>query len=580
MVSTWKRGGDAGLGVERGIAGRLWAARTLLGWATMRSALWLCVCAGATLSCVGNIGERGDGPGGQIGDVPPELAGECGELGPSPMRRLTRWEYDNTILDVLGDDSRPGSMFVPEAQQFGFDNGAAGATLSSLVIEQFEKAANDIAERATADMPALLECDVETTGEDACVAALVERIGLRLFRRPLSAEELELYQGFFDQRRTADGFALAVKQVLSAMLQSPHFLYRLEIGLPDPAAPNVKRLTPWETASRLSYLLWGSAPDEELLEAAEAGELDDAAGIAAQVERMLDDDKGARSMKNFYAQWAQLGALASIDRPDTELDPAVGALLRTETETFIDEVLRKGDGTLGTLLSAPYTFMNAELAAFYGVDGPGGEAFEQVELDADRYAGILTQGSMMALLAHPEQPSPVLRGKFVREQLLCTPPPPPPNDVDTTLPEIDPEATAREQLEQKTGVEPCKSCHSFINPPGFAFEHFDEVGRWRDDDHGLAIDASGDLTGTDVDGPFDDHIEMLARLAESEDVRACAVLQWFRYAHGRDRSKNDACSFDQMSTLFSESGGNVRKMLVALTQTPAFLYRRTDGGAQ
>jgi len=321
-------------------------------------------------------------------------------------------------------------------------------------------------------------------------------------------------------------------------------------------------------------------PDTELLDAAEAGALDTPEEVATQAERLLEDDRGARVVKNFYYQWMQLSGLATLERPDSDLTPEVAALLRAETETFADEVVRLGDGSWSTLLTAPWSYMNGSLAAFYGVDGPAGAEMEKVSLDPDRYGGFMTQASMMALLAHPGQPSPVLRGKFVREQLLCAPTPPPPDNVDTTPPATDPNATAREKLEQKTSVEPCSSCHSLLNPPGFAFEHFDELGRWRDDDSGLPIDSTGNLLSTDVDGAFEDHKALLEMLDSSEQVRQCVVLQWFRYAHGRDRTDADACTTGQLEALFAETGGDIRALLIGLTQTPAFLYRGPhEGGA-
>ena len=186
----------------------------------------------------------------------------------------------------------------------------------------------------------------------------------------------------------------------------------------------------------------------------------------------------------------------------------------------------------------------------------------------------------MTLLAHPGQTSPVLRGKFVMERILCQALPPPPNNVDTTVPAPDPMISPRKQLEQKTQtVQPCISCHDVLNPPGFAFDHFDAAGRWRDQDHNnLAIDTSGVLKGTDVDGPFADHIELAQRLAKSQTARACVVTEWFRYAYGRDHGAEDECTVNKLRALFEASDGDVRKLLLGLAETDGFRYRTKSGG--
>jgi len=497
------------------------------------------------------------------------------------MRRLTRWEYNNTLHDLLGVTDRPADGFPAEAAQFGFDNNAQGAVLSPLVVESYESAASSLALRVTQNLPGLLGCDPAVTGEDACASSFVGTFAKRAFRRPLRAAEQTRFEAFYQTSKAAYGFADAIRMLVQAVLQSPNFLYRLEMGVEDAALPGALRLSSAEMASRLSYLFTGSMPDVELLGAAEGDLLSKPTQILAQAQRLLESEAGGRMVKNFVRQWAVLNELRDLDKVDAKFTPEVGDLLELETETFVDQIVRKGDGKLSTLMTAPYSFMNQELAAFYGLSGPTSAELVRVELDPTRYAGILSQAGLMANLAHPSQPSAVRRGKFVLEKLLCIALPPPPNDVDTTLPKPDPTATARAQLTQKTSVQPCLGCHTILNPPGFAFEHFDELGRYRADEHGLAIDSSGVLTGTDVDRPFASHVELSSALSESAQVRSCLALNWFRYAYGRDRSDADACSLQGLESAFTESGGNVKSLLLALTQTPEFLYRNdpSQGGA-
>lgn len=539
--------------------------RALVGWVSIAS-LGLALPA-----CTGTIGGGDE-------DTSHASQASC-DAGPSPLRRLTRREYDQTIFDLLGDDSAPASTFTPEAIQFGFDNGAAGATLSPVVIEQYETASVDLATNAIADLPKLLECDPEVEGEDACVAAFVPRFGLHAFRRPLAADEEQRFLDFYASSKASRDFPTAVRMLVSAFLQSPDFLYRVELGTADPSAAETVPLTPYEVASRLSYLLWGSMPDDALLDAAASGMLSTKEQIAEQARRMLDDDRGARVITNFFGQWVGARNLADLDRGD-DFTPQIADLQRQELELFVDDVVRNGDGTLGSLLTSPTSFMNDELAEFYGLPKPGSSEMRRVELDPERYPGILTRGATMALLAHSGQPSIVLRGKFVLEQLLCETIPPPPDNVDTSLPDVDPNATARQQLEQKTAGQPCDSCHSVLNPPGFAFDHFDELGRWRKDEHGLPIDTSSGLSGTDVDGNLTGQADMAASLSRSGEVRDCMVLNWFRYTFGRDRTDADQCTVDDLDAGFAASGGNLHDLLIAVTQSDAFLYKSSQGGAQ
>ena len=528
------------------------------------------------LGCTGNIGDR------SVGDVPPGTL-DCNQaaLQDSPVRRLTRWEYNNTVRDLLGDQTHPADSFAPESVQLGFTNGAASPPMSATVVEEYEAAALDLAAQAVADPNALLPCDPIADGEDACAKQFVAAFGRRAFRRPLEAAELAAYGDFYAAQKATFGFAGAIEMVVAAMLQSPMFLYQVEIGMPAPGA-GALRLTGYETATRLSYLLWGTMPDDELLDAAEKGELDTAEKVRARAEAMIDDDRGARAITDFYVQWARLAPVPTLHKNAPEFTPTIGELMLTETSMFVDHVVRQGEGTVEALLTKPVTYMNADLAAFYGIDGgPTGAEFEEVALDPTRYAGVLTHGSLLATLAHEAQPSPVYRGKFVLEQLLCSPPPPPPDNVNTQLPAPDPKKTLRQQMEELTANQPCFGCHSIMNPPGFAFDHFDAVGRWRDDDRGLPIDTTGDLKGPDdATGSFADHVELAGILAGSEAVRGCMVQQWFHYAYGRGEGDLDGCSMGQLGEAFEASGGNIRTLLLELTQTPAFLYRVDPKGGQ
>lgn len=554
-----------------------------------RSSLGLIVGIAFTsvmVACSGTVGEPGStgdlGGDGQAGA--PGAAAMCLGVSPgsSPLRRLTRREYNLTIQALLGDQTAPASKFVPEARQFGFDNNVEGATLNSLLIEQHEDAATKLANNAVKDLPKLLGCDFTSKGEDVCARQFIETFGRKAYRRPLMPADVERYMAFYAGLKQTSSFTEAIELTTRAFLLSPWFLYRPEFGTPDPKSPGAVRLTGYEMASRLSYLFWGSMPDDELFAAAAKGELTTSSQVLAQAKRLLTDAKGERAVADFYNQWATLSQLDALDR-GTAFSPQLATLQRQETEAFVNEVVRNGDGRWSTMLTAPFTFTNATLAAHYGIaGGTTGAALRKISLDAKRGGGLMAQGSLMTLLAHPGQTSPVLRGKFVREQLLCEAPLVPPNNVDTTVPAPDLSLTARQQLEMKTeSVQPCKTCHALLNPVGYAFDHFDSTGRWRDkEESGLPIDTTGDLVGTDVDGPISDHIGLLAKLADSRQARDCVVTQWFRYAHGREQAEADGCVIAQITELFESSGGNVRELLIGLTQTDAFLFRTAPQGGQ
>jgi hypothetical protein len=451
--------------------------------------------------------------------------------------------------------------------------------VTQLLAEQMMNAAEAISQKAVADLPALIPyCDAAVSGEDACATMFIDRFGTRAFRRPLAPAEAARFFDLFAWGRSTYDFAGGIGLVIQALLQSPHFLYRVELGTPDPVEGDVVPLGPYEIASRLSYLLWSSMPDDELFAAADAGELATQEQIAAQARRMLDHPRARQAVANFHSQWLKLTHIETVTK-----DPAtyplyhdgLRSLWRQETEAFLEHVVFDGEGDVGTLLSAPYSMMNAELAAFYGVDNPPtSDVFERVELDPSSRAGILTHASLLAVNAKPNQSSPVHRGKFVREMLLCQLLPPPPNDVEIKPPDVKPGSTTRERFKEHSANPECAACHVLMDPIGFGFEHYDGIGQWRDKDQGFAVDASGSLYATrDIDGPFYGAVELAKELAVSAEVRQCVATQWFRFGYGRAEGKTDACAMHEIQGAFAASGNNIKELLVALTQTEAFLYR-------
>ncbi|HZO16249.1 MAG TPA: DUF1592 domain-containing protein, partial [Polyangiaceae bacterium] len=398
--------------------------------------------------------------------------------------------------------------------------------------------------------------------------------GPRALRRPLSDElSAQLMNAF--QVGAADGFDSGVRLVIETALQSPFFLYHIE--LPPEGAGGLVRLDPYSLASRLSFFLWRSMPDDVLFEAAASGGLDSRDGLRAQAERMLADDRAARAITGFHMQWLGLRDFEQLEK-DPAVFPAFDGAMRTamrqETERFTDWVLRKGDGSLAALLTGAYSFPTGPLAALYGVNESG---TEPVDLDASERAGVLTHASFLAMHSHPDQTSPVHRGVIVRENILCQTLPPPPENVDNVAPEPDPSLTTRERFAVHTQDPSCAACHQLIDGIGFGFERYDAVGAYRATENDKPVDASGNVVGTNEgDIAFDGAVELGSLLADSPTVHACLVRQWFRYAFGRMEGEHDKEQLTALDRDFEASEQNVRALLLAVVESDAFSYLRAE----
>lgn len=547
----------------------------------MRLFTTLGVISLAGLSCTGQI----SGPGGNSSDNPQSALCESVDPGPSPLRRLTRFEYNNTIQDLFGIDTRPADAFTPEKVALGFNNNATVLTVSPLLAEQYMDAAEAISVTATENMSALLPCDPAAIGDMACARELIIDLGLRAYRRPLTEDQIATLESVFAWGLAEHDFDTGVQLVIQAMLQSPNFLYRVELAGEPVDGGEVVKLDSWAMASRLSYMFWGTMPDQELFDAARLGELQTKEQIEAQARRMLDDPRAHVALRNFYGQWLTLNHVGKTEKDSNlypNFTPEIRELMRRETEAFVDYVVWESGGGLDELLTANYTFMNAELAAYYGLeleDAPSGEAFERVDLPGDRRAGFLTQAAVLATHSMANQSSPILRGKFVREQIFCMPLAPPPDDIDITPPDLDPGLTTRERFDAHRDNPACSGCHNLMDPIGYGFARFDTVGRFRAEENGRLIDDTGEIIASDVDGAFAGAVDLAYKLAQSEQVGNCAVTQMFRYTQGRKETSEDMCTMTSLYQDFAASGGSFKELLIAITQTDAFMYRAAEGAS-
>lgn len=497
----------------------------------------------------------------------------------SPLRRLTNREYLNTVRDLLGITSDPTGAFEAESVVDGFENNATTQLATEPIARQYFLAARALADEVSSRIQELAPCDAGR-GETACAGTFVAEFGKRAFRRPLLDGEKALYEGLYARvRETGASHTEGLSSVLQALLASPPFFYRFELTgrLQGPQNPGeLAKLSGWEIASRLSYFLWQTMPDTELMTAAEQGRLSSKEEIVAQARRLLQAPRGKEVVHRFLGQWLELEGLGEIEKDEKvfpQFTDKVRKELAAEAEAFVDHVFWEKKGRLQDLLTAPVTFRNGALATFYG-DGLGaGDRLVMVDLSRSKRRGLLGTGAMAAKLASISDSDPVERGQFVRERLLCGFIPDPPDGVLEVAPPVNPEHTKRERFAVHTNIKGCDSCHKLIDPIGLALENYDGIGRWRDTEKGKPIDTSGTWAPEDGGKSFRDGTEMLAQLAASPRVYDCAVKTWFRFAMGRSEIKSDLPALAGLYDRFRDSGADMHALVMDLVQSTAFTSR-------
>jgi hypothetical protein len=505
-------------------------------------------------------------------------AAQCATPSPgaAPLRRLTQSEYNNTVRDLLGDTTQPANQFPPDQQIGDFTNTAVALTVPPLLAQAYQTAAEQLATTALSNPSSKLVPCALTAGTDACAQSFIQSFGKQAYRRPLSTSEQTALFTLYQSNSMGATFANGIQAIIEGVLQSADFLYRVEFGDTSQAQGSVLPLTPYEMASRLSYFLWDSMPDAALFAAADANQLGTKDEVATQARRLLQSPNARPAVQQFFLEWLTETELPTISKSATVYPTFTSTLqssMQNETEAFLDWVMWTSDHKLPTLLTSPVSFLNSELAAVYGVSGVTGTTLQQAQLDPTQRAGVLTQLSMMTLLGKPDRSSPVLRGKFIRDELLCQAIPPPPQNLVITPPMITPGVSTREAFVMHEAVAACKGCHALMDPIGFGFENYDGMGQFRTVDQGQPVDATGTLTDTDVDGPFNNAIDLIKRLAGSQQVSDCFATEWFRYAFGRGESTDDTCSLQSLKGAFTSSQFDIQELLVAVTQTDAFRYR-------
>jgi mono/diheme cytochrome c family protein len=494
---------------------------------------------------------------------------------PGGVRRLTVAQYRSSVRDLLGEVPVPVALEPDTLISGSAAVGAGRIVISRQATEKYALAAFRLAARATSD-PAWwsrwLPCEA-SAGSPTCAAVFVGHFGERAFRRPLVAAETERYLAL--ARRPPGGFVAGVRAVVAALLQSPSFLYRVELGVPDPADPSRRVLTDYEMASRLSFFLWGAPPDQELLDAAAAGRLSTDEGLRAQAERMLASPRSRATVETFFSELLRLGKLEHLPQFRSkyrQVSSTLGPAMREETLRVVEEIALDPERDFREIFDAPFTYVNGELARLYGVAPPADEsAFVRVELPADGpRAGVLGQGSFLAVNAHPTAPSPTKRGRFIRETLLCQPVPPPPPDVSTKLPKDGkgPARTTRQKMAVHRTAVQCAGCHKAMDPLGLPFETYDGIGAFRERDNGLPIDASGELDGV----PFRAPRELGALLRRSPKVGVCLARNLLRFALGHLEGEGEEPLVDELSQALERDGYHFRSLVLNVIASRGFRY--------
>lgn len=495
---------------------------------------------------------------------------------PPVMPRLTARQYRNTLSDLFGP-GLPATPVEPDTNPYLFDGiGAATTEVSAGGVEQYADAAFTVAAAALAEpgrRARILDC-APAAADDDCVRRFIRETGRRILRRPLTAAEQDRWLTV--AAATAGGEPLrGVETVLAGLLQSPSFLYRVERGEPDPAAdgPDRLRYTAYEMAGRLAFLLTNSAPDDALLDAAERGDLLDGPSLIAQTERLLTLPRARDAVQDFFAQYLDLPRLSRVQRDPAlypGFDEALLWAMETEVRLLVDDLVFRRRADIRELFGAPRGYVNRELAALYGVEAPGatGSTFVPVEFGPETpRAGVLGLAAFLTMNAHPTETSPTLRGKYVRERVLCQSVPPPPGDIDLDLePGEDDPPTLRERLERHREDPACAGCHRFIDPPGFLFEHFDSIGRHRWAVDGIEVDASGELDGT----PLADGTDLAALLRDDPRVARCIAKQLYRYANNRLDTIDERSVIDTLEAEMADGRYAFDRLVRALVLSRGF----------
>ncbi len=499
------------------------------------------------------------------------------------IRRLNRAEYDNTIRDLVGVAIRPAEDFPSDDVGYGFDNIGDVLSMPPILTEKYLAAAEKVVEAAWKSDDArkriLISTPANKSENRECARKILRAFASRAWRRPAADDEVKRLLRFVDMAdKNGEPFETGVQYALEAVLTSPHFLFRVEID--KQKGEGSHPIDDWELATRLSYFLWSSMPDEELFDHAGKSDLHQPAVLEAQTKRMLKDPKAHALVENFADQWLLIRNLKNAT-PDTALFPTFDEPLRramqNETELYFENVVRE-DRSILDFIDSDYTFVNERLAKHYGIEGVKGDEFRKVSLKDGRRGGVLTQASVLTVTSNPTRTSPVKRGKFILDNILGAPPPPPPPDVPALkeAKEVADSVSLRQRMELHRANPACASCHQKMDPLGFGFENFDAIGAWRDQDGKNAIDPAGVLPdGSSFKGPAELKTILKAR---QQDFAHCLTEKMLTYALGRGLERMDRCVVEEVTRDVVQNQYTFSSLVLGIVKSEPFLMRRGKRG--
>jgi Protein of unknown function (DUF1588)/Protein of unknown function (DUF1592)/Protein of unknown function (DUF1595)/Protein of unknown function (DUF1585)/Protein of unknown function (DUF1587) len=542
------------------------------------------------LTGVGGVGVPG-GPGGPAASC--TGAATQTVLPAVRIRRLTRLEIQNTLADLLGASAAPlAAGLEPDSQALGYSTGDQRG-VSPAYVDALKTMAEGVSAlfRTTVVQPAFgAACFASDAGARLCADTFIRDFAKRSFRRPLDEREVTALLGVYDAGRATgidadvgDRFRSGLDYTVRGVLQSPHFIFRTELGpVSTTVAPT--QLTPFELASALSYGTIASPPDAMLLAAAAANQLATPAQIGAQVRRLIAarPDRFKILVGRFALEWLSIDYDKPAWNKDTTVYPmfqsGMKAAFQQETQMFLDDWVDAGSA-LPALLTGGSGFVSKVNAPVYGLTSTA-TSLQKTALDPAQRAGILTQPSFLGSTSHIDGSSPVFRGLAIMSRLLCNTPPPVPAMVPP-LPPVDKTVikTTRQRFEQHTTAAFCAGCHSHFDPMGYVFENYDAIGAWRAQENGVAVDASGAIVGTQMsDGPMANAVQMAKALAASPEVHACFARQVFRFDLGRTEGSDDECAIQQYTKAFTDGKLDLRELLVAIATSPGYAARMSVVG--
>ncbi|MCA9635458.1 MAG: DUF1588 domain-containing protein [Myxococcales bacterium] len=508
-------------------------------------------------------------------DPPPELA-----PAPASIRLLLNRHYRNAIRDLLGEGAAAVVNPPLDTPINGFDAiGASQLALSDASVEAYENSARAAAAVAIQDLGrigALMECQPQGPGDSECHANFIRNFGRLAWRRPLTDDEVGRYVAVAQTAALDNGdFYVGVENAIATLLQSPNFLYMVEIGEADPEDQGRRYLTSHEMATRLSFFLNDTTPPPWLLDGADDGLLDSPGGVRDAARVLLDEPAARVALDNYFAELLRLRSLDTLAKDSgvwPQWSPALAQAMRTETLMLIQDVVWQRDADFLEILDAPYTFANNLIGPLYGLTPPGGglwgDAFVKTPLPAEsKRGGILGQGALLSVLAHISSTSPTLRGKFVRETLLCEAIPAPPPGVNMVIPpEGEALPTMRERLQAHLTDPGCAACHVAMDPIGFGLENFDGLGVFRTMENGAQINTASDLNGAAFDGAR----ELGAVVREQENVPLCIIRNLFRHSTGHVETTGELPTLMLLDDVFAEHDHSLQDLLVELVSSPTF----------